>query len=297
MNCQDFRELIDSYLCSELLTETNHDVLRHLENCADCRKVIVARRAVRRHLKSAVRNAPQFQIGRNFTHNLKTQLRHEALKETEDRTGSLFGLRTWLAVAAGLILTVTFGFFFLKGMNEPVKADRDDPPATDRSPYQTGRLSPDHLVNVAFGDHQHCAINHGTVEPVGHADTPAKYAEAAEIVMPQMKSILDGAELQSTHTCEYRRTKFTHLIVRRNGEILSVMLTPKTDAENLGEKIEHYTSPKYRLDRFDVEDTAVFVVSAYNDQINAHVAEVLYRPFHKYLEHDNTLRTALLTFY
>ncbi len=66
MKCQDFREIIDSYLCDELLTETNHEVLRHLEACANCRGVIESRRILRTRMKSAVKNSPQFQIRDGF---------------------------------------------------------------------------------------------------------------------------------------------------------------------------------------------------------------------------------------
>lgn len=66
MKCQDFREIIDSYLCDELLTETNHNILRHLEECADCRSVIETRRLLRSKIKGAVLNSPEFQVREVF---------------------------------------------------------------------------------------------------------------------------------------------------------------------------------------------------------------------------------------
>ena len=47
MNCRDVREVADSFLGEELLTETNHEILRHLENCPTCRTEIDARRRLR----------------------------------------------------------------------------------------------------------------------------------------------------------------------------------------------------------------------------------------------------------
>ena len=75
MNCKDFREIADSYLSDELLVETNHDVLRHLENCADCRCELAARRDLRERLREAVHSAPQSRINANFAVKLKNDLR------------------------------------------------------------------------------------------------------------------------------------------------------------------------------------------------------------------------------
>ena len=38
MTCRDVREAADSFLCDELLTETNHDILQHLDTCPSCRR-------------------------------------------------------------------------------------------------------------------------------------------------------------------------------------------------------------------------------------------------------------------
>ena len=44
MQCCDLREVADSYLSDELLVETNHEVIVHLEACADCHRELSARR-------------------------------------------------------------------------------------------------------------------------------------------------------------------------------------------------------------------------------------------------------------
>ena len=53
MNCRDVREIADSFLCEELLTETNHEILRHLDTCPSCRTEIDARRRLRGALRDA----------------------------------------------------------------------------------------------------------------------------------------------------------------------------------------------------------------------------------------------------
>src|SRR5262245_39446825 len=61
MECRRFRDIADSYLSEELLVETNHDVLRHLESCPTCRAELAARRQVRRVLRSAFARAEELQ--------------------------------------------------------------------------------------------------------------------------------------------------------------------------------------------------------------------------------------------
>ena len=53
MQCRELREIADSYLAEELLVETNHDVLRHLEGCPACREELGARWQLRATLKEA----------------------------------------------------------------------------------------------------------------------------------------------------------------------------------------------------------------------------------------------------
>jgi anti-sigma factor RsiW len=57
MQCRDVRELADSFLSEQLLVETNHELLRHLETCPDCRADIAVRRAIRDRLRAAFAQA------------------------------------------------------------------------------------------------------------------------------------------------------------------------------------------------------------------------------------------------
>jgi anti-sigma factor RsiW len=52
--CEKIRKYLDSYITNELLVETNHEVLRHIENCPACAVELNARTRLRARLKSAV---------------------------------------------------------------------------------------------------------------------------------------------------------------------------------------------------------------------------------------------------
>src|SRR4029450_6326549 len=78
MNCRDVREVADSFLCEELLTETNHEILRHLDTCPSCRAELDARRRLRGALRAAFDRAPDLQPAAGFADRLREQLRPAA---------------------------------------------------------------------------------------------------------------------------------------------------------------------------------------------------------------------------
>jgi hypothetical protein len=303
MKCQDFREMIDSYLSDELLTETNHNVLRHMENCADCRQVIEARREIRTRLRSAVTNNPQYQIGKNFEHTLRTQLKYAAFEKAELQTASWFGFKSLMAVVAGLLITATLGFFlFNSGSSSAGRADINGPEeknTTDAEKYTVPALPTNHLVNIASGDHEHCAIRHKIGErPISLAQASAKYAGLEKIVVKPVAGALNNYKLVEAHACRYKKTRFAHLVLQNAKETLSVLVTDADETQGLkSSEILNFSTEKYEIARFDVRDKAVFVVSNLDQQTNNKAAEALYKPMRNHFEENEILQTAVLMFY
>src|SRR5260370_33260955 len=52
--CDKTRKYLDSYISNELLVETNHEVLRHIENCPACAAEVEARTELRTRIRVAV---------------------------------------------------------------------------------------------------------------------------------------------------------------------------------------------------------------------------------------------------
>ena len=52
--CEKMRRYLDSYVSNELLVETNHEVLRHIESCPACAAEVQALTQLRGRVKSAV---------------------------------------------------------------------------------------------------------------------------------------------------------------------------------------------------------------------------------------------------
>lgn len=280
MNCQDFRELIDSYLSDELLTETNHALFRHMENCAGCRDLIRARRQVRASLKLAVRNAPQFQIGKNFEQALKINLKREALGREKSGTGffgwlkfnpgfsaaAAAGVAVILIIAASIFLTVDF-------------ENRNAPASFAKNSHVIETLPANHLTNIALGDHEFCAVGHDDDEPVTLAATPAKFEKIDGVVALPVENSFSRCELVSSHSCRYKNTDFKHLIFKNGEKTLSVLLTDAAGHEGLPNgEISNLASTKYRVARFDLKEGAVFVISDLDEEKNSKAARSIVRP-------------------
>ena len=102
--CEKIRKYLDSYISNELLIETNHEVLRHVESCPACASELEARTQLRTRLKTAVN-------GQSVPPELQARIRE---KIRTDHASSWFdaGLfasgwsRGAVAVAASLIVCV-----------------------------------------------------------------------------------------------------------------------------------------------------------------------------------------------
>ena len=95
-NCKRIRAFLDSYLNSELLIETAHEVLRHLADCRECAALLAERERLKVRLQAAVRRevAPA-----NLSQRIQKSIRQNRRREWSQW---LVGIAALLAVAAGL---------------------------------------------------------------------------------------------------------------------------------------------------------------------------------------------------
>lgn len=280
MKCRDFREFIDSYLSDELLTETNHDIIRHLEECADCRSVIEARRMVRTRLRAAVRSAPDYQMAGRYSDQLRSSLKG-SVKGGRASRGIHFGFGNWAAVvtASAIVIAITLGLFLLRG-------DVEAPRLAGSQPVLIAQLPPGNLVNMAAGDHDHCAVRYASKKPaVNLAQVPARYRDIANVVSHEVKTVLADCDLIDSHSCKFGKTQFTHVILRDGDKMISVLVTDaKADKSDVDGKISLFASDKYSVSRFDFDGRAVFVVSDLDSETNKLAAEALFLPIRKHLD-------------
>ena len=210
MNCRDVREISDSFLCEELLTETNHEILRHLDTCPSCRNEIDARRRLRGALRDAFNRAPELQPSAEFRNRLCDQLREVPLHSA--RPWSLS--RRWLALAAGVVLAVgAAGVVSMKQSAVPAEA----------------------LAWDAVGDHQNCALKYRLVRtPVPLEEAAQRFDSAYRLLLsapPDDIPTPDGpARVIERHSCAYGARRFGHVIMQYRGRVVSLLMTTNDGA-------------------------------------------------------------------
>jgi hypothetical protein len=205
MNCRDVREIADSFLSEELLTETNHEILRHLDTCPVCRTELDGRRRVRGALRHAFNRAPDLQPSPEFETRLRAQLRNVSHRRT--RSWPLSG--RWLGLAAALALAV--------GLASIVLMKRTTAPAET-------------LARDAVGDHQNCALNYRLVKRPMPLERAAEQFDSAYRLLlsapPDHISTPEGAaRVTERHSCAYGARRFGHVIMEYRGRVVSLLMT------------------------------------------------------------------------
>jgi anti-sigma factor RsiW len=203
MQCRGIRELADSFLSEQLLVETNHEVLRHLETCPDCRADIAGRRAMRDGLRAAFNRAEELRPRPELAGELLAKLRPDQPALISRRSV----LQSWWALAAGVTLAAGGGGWLLR---------------------QSGARR--HLTAVAreaAADHQNCAVQFNLAErPIRLEEAGrrygAPYAALATFELPP----LDGPVLAvDRHACVYQGRRFGHIVLRYRETLTSLLIT------------------------------------------------------------------------
>jgi anti-sigma factor RsiW len=201
MQCRDVRELADSFLSEQLLVETNHELVRHLETCPDCRVDIAARRTVRDKLRTALARAEDLRPRPEFAAELVAKLRPP---RADLSRRSL--LQSWWALAAGLALAAGGGVFV-------------------RDSRARSRLAA--LARAAAGDHLNCAVKFNLAErPIPLEEAGRRYGAPYTALATFELPALDGPlETLDRHACVYQGRRFGHVVFRDHGAVASLLVT------------------------------------------------------------------------
>jgi len=259
MECRRFRDIADSYLSEELLVETNHEVLRHLESCPTCRAELAARRQVRRVLRSAfatsheLRPAPdlrervqryaQARVADRAPATRWTRVarwmrqsvwsRHGAGERGADQRGAdrrsigaRWAVRRW-AVAAVLLIAIGVGGVMVTQNWGPFSDDL----LAARSPTgtPTGRALME-VAPVAAGDHRECALEGRpeawvALDEAGRKFDPA-YAGLVDVVRRERTVAKRAtADVVDGHSCVFQGRRFGHVMLKHAGRLVSVLVT------------------------------------------------------------------------
>lgn len=302
MRCQEFTAILDSYLGDELLVETNHEVLQHLENCANCRRELAARRGLLLQLRTAVKNAPEMQLNPVFASRLRKDLRRAALPDSiwnKLKTGNFAKMPVLAGVAACLLIGIFLGV--LKFHQSPPTEYAAKNPArkndvnlefsrpTESPVNQALKIALRDAMPVAVGDHENCALHFRLAEnPISLDEAAAKYGKFNKNLDKTIISAIgktaekkssdvtaEKLEFLEAHSCVYNNQRFAHIVLRRGKKIISVLVA---DTENsFGENAATFNENdgNFQIAEFEAARHAVYVVSDLPEQENNKIAERL----------------------
>ncbi len=308
MNCKDFREIADSYLSNELLVETNHEVLRHLENCADCRRELASRRDLRMRLRDAVRRSAQSQMNANFAARLTNYLREKHLaKQSRWNFTHFIGTNPVFAgVFAVLVLVVAMGLVWQFGrtaksndianLNPPVPNQTNTTVTDAKSSLQIHRASFVEMERDAIGDHKYCALKFSLKEnPIGLAEAAKKYGNFNKdldkaVVAPLKEVFGDKVKFLEAHSCIINGRRFAHVVVQYQERVISVLVANREDNEETenSDAISCQSLEDLRIACFQTAKFGVFVVSDLNETENLKIARTISPSVKKHFEQSGS---------
>jgi len=260
--------MADSFLAGELLTETNHEILRHLDTCGACRADLASRREWRERVRGAFHTARDLDPQPEFMTALRAKLQDAARREPARR-----GLRfpAWWALAATVLLAVGLGIGY-----------------RDRAWFMASSA----LARAAVGDHRDCALVFRLEEkPISLEEAARRYGSAygvlARVPADDVMTAVGPARVLERHACVYKGRRFAHLVLEYRGAQVSLLVTAAEGGGQpaaSGERRPHVTSAG-RIDgmsvvSFRASRQMVFLTGDVADPDLMTLAEAVARPLY-----------------
>lgn len=267
-HCKRIRSYLDSYLNNELMVETNHEVLTHLETCEACSRLLGDRARLKAQLKRAV-----------MLDYAPAALRERIgvdLRRSRGFSVNTFSLAA-AAVAAVLVIAVVT-FLISSPTEKPLSLQAEVAPGD-----VTGQV-----LKIGFDNHVFCAIDHQLANREFRPEQMSEklgpeYAGLVALVkerMPREYTVAVG------HRCHYQGREFIHLIVRNQNDVVSLVITRKngeafpTDsvaaiAQAAGGPIYQAAWANQQVAGLETRDHLVFVISNETNDNNMQIASSL----------------------
>jgi anti-sigma factor RsiW len=235
LDCQQIRELMDSYLSEELSVETNHRFLRHAAECRDCAAELKRRRRLRALLSETL-DLPV------DADRVRVRIAHAVDRE---RRSSKRVTRLG-AVAATLVAAVAVA-------------------------YWAGRRVDAAAYNDSAEDHVACALTYpsGTVYDPDRA--AHNLAPPFEHIVDAVGRSHGAYHVIDAHMCPYKGRNYAHVVIRGDGQTLSLFAEraergalPDTPTTVLaGDALDVHATMRlgYRISAVATRDHRLFLVS------------------------------------
>jgi len=284
--CEKISGYLDSYISNELLVETNHEVLRHLENCPSCSAEVEARSCMRSRLKAAVESQA---VPADLSVKIRQQIHRQQSRFLPTATWSLWAM----AAAAAVVLSI--GVWVARtrtGM--PDSLDVADRAGQDVFIHRVSQTV-SKVLRVGLGDHIHCAVFRK------YPKNPPDIAQLAESIAPTFQglvpvvraSVPDRYRILMAHQCGYSGRRFVHVTLSDGSNLMSLVIARKEPGESLAGlspsmrasnvPVFQATAERYEIAGFETAQYLAFVISDLSAGNNLQMASTLAPPVHGFL--------------
>jgi Putative zinc-finger len=281
--CSRIRRYMDSYINNELLVETNHEVLGHLEVCPTCAAEVESRMRMKARLKSAVQN-------QSVPEDLQARVR-AALRED---SRSSFAWTRWASAAAAVLVVAAGLWFELARWTRPALPDLADGRGQDAL-IQKVSASLSAVLKVGLGDHIHCSIFRKYPKNPPSVDEMAqKLGPSYQDLVPLVKArVPEEYRIIMAHQCGYQERRFVHLTLTNGSSLLSLVITRKQPGESMqtlivadhasGVPVYQAAAQNYDVAGFETDQFLAYVVSDLGARQNLQIAYALAPSVHEFL--------------
>ena len=152
------------------------------------------------------------------------------------------------------------------------------------------------IIRVGLGDHVHCAYYRNLEKSVPAAQM-AKLLGSRYEGLPALvnEHIPEGFRTMLGHQCRYRGRQFIHLALKRDEELLSLVITPRVDGESFGRDdlaplldaagvpVYGTRAGEFEVAGFETGDYLGYVVSNLSHAGNLEIAGAVVGPVAEYL--------------
>jgi len=278
--CEKAREYLDSYISSELLVETNHEMLQHIERCPACTAEFEARSRLRTRLKAAVEATS---VPADLQARVRQRIQSRRLY-IPAWSGSSW--THWAMPAAAMAAVVVCAGLWLRPSLPPLPDNADRP--GQRAFIERISVSLGRVLKAGLSDHVHCAIfRDHTQKPPALEVMKSQLGPGFDELLPVVKTgIPEGFRVVLAHHCTTFGRKFTHVTMQRGTtEVLSLVITEKQPGESLdglkpsaqpaGIPIYESGAERYQVAGFEAGRYFAFIVSELRPAKNLQVAETI----------------------
>lgn len=244
MNCAQIIELLDS--------PENPEVVRHLETCETCSRILANRIALRDRLRTAVRRT-------ETPIDLRSRI-HRSIA-SEQRSSPM----RWpsLALAAAILLTVGVTGWYRNG-HLRLTPESQEAYIESIAP----RVTP--IMQVGLVQHVHCAVfrRYPAEQPPVPELIKDLGPEYAALIPAMQQHVPAGFRVVMAHLCTRQGRNYVHIIARQGSSLISLLITKKEAGEQMGAGLDTSSVQRFNIAAFETSDYLVYLVSDMNRDEN-----------------------------